>query len=454
LLVTGLCLAVTAAVATAAPIAPPQGDLGPFQLTYYWFAPESDAVGVPVAAPGVVGSYREDFLYAAWGVAMQGPGTALTGATVHWAGDDGAGAWVNAAGQVTSPTSRGWTHGAPFWRNGGWRNHAGAVTFRRADGTWSNGPGAGARLPYHDQFAAGAGAAVTVWHSIATDPRVIPTGTAVWIPALAQTPAGGCFVADDTGGAIIGQHVDVLVPAHASLPASSGDVVTLAAGAPCPPAPAGPPAVFPKIIGQVGIVYAPLVRERAFHARPVMAAGMRRPLREDFLYAPTGVAAGRIGIAARFTQRVVLLGGGFWVNARGRRTDPLPGGGYTNGAPVWREGGWRSSKGRPTWLLGTGRWSHGRGVRFLAYHERFGLVGQATRQPWQTLGVPAGLAPLGSMVRIDALPSLGCVQVSYVLAGTAASVQLVVPEGTNTASLPTAGNATAYAPGDVARCAG
>lgn len=40
-------------------------------------------------------------------------------------------------------------------------------------------------------------------HGIAVDPRLIPLGTRLWVPGY------GHAVADDTGGAIKGHHIDV-----------------------------------------------------------------------------------------------------------------------------------------------------------------------------------------------------------------------------------------------------
>ena len=128
--------------ALAAPTASAATSLGDFQLTYYWFAAESGFVGKTLPAPGIAGTYREDFLYSARGVPMEGTGTALSGAHIHYAGTHG-GYWVNKAGEKTVPGASGWSNGAPYWRDGGWRNAAGGVTFQRADGSWVNGPAVG-----------------------------------------------------------------------------------------------------------------------------------------------------------------------------------------------------------------------------------------------------------------------------------------------------------------------
>lgn len=44
------------------------------------------------------------------------------------------------------------------------------------------------------------------WGAVATDPRVIPLGTRMWVPGY------GAGRAEDTGGAIWGHHIDVWVP--------------------------------------------------------------------------------------------------------------------------------------------------------------------------------------------------------------------------------------------------
>ena len=53
---------------------------------------------------------------------------------------------------------------------------------------------------------------------------MIPLGSYVYIPAYAPVN-GGWFEAQDTGGAIIGRHIDVFRPPP-STPADTGNVAT------------------------------------------------------------------------------------------------------------------------------------------------------------------------------------------------------------------------------------
>ncbi len=67
------------------------------------------------------------------------------------------------------------------------------------------------------RFGAGRSRRLPFWHAVATDPRVIPRGSRVFLRAYCNTPAHGWFRALDTGGAIIGFHVDVYRPPPRSL---------------------------------------------------------------------------------------------------------------------------------------------------------------------------------------------------------------------------------------------
>ena len=180
-------------------------------ITEYYPAPERWFVGRRVGAPGLGAAHAADWLYSARGLAMEGSGVDLRGRPVHIAALGSTG-WVNAAGRPTVPVCLGkWSNGFPAWLVGGWRNAAGAVTFPLASGGWSNGTGV-KTLPYGGvSFAAGNAQSLRYYHSIAVDPRLIPLGSRVYIPAYRHL-GGGWFIAQDTGGAIRGRHVDVYRP--------------------------------------------------------------------------------------------------------------------------------------------------------------------------------------------------------------------------------------------------
>jgi 3D (Asp-Asp-Asp) domain-containing protein len=187
-------------------------------VTEYWPAPESWFLGALVTAPGLPGTHRIDWLYSADGISMQGEGIGLDGRLYH-VESPGAGGWITATGAPTSPAS-GWAPGAPYWRAGGyWRNRSRAVTFPLLNGGWS--AGAGRRyVPLADvTFAPGPSLPLHYYQSIAVDPGVIPLGSRVYVPAYRADGYGGWFVAQDTGGAITGLHIDV----YRSPPASRTD---------------------------------------------------------------------------------------------------------------------------------------------------------------------------------------------------------------------------------------
>jgi 3D (Asp-Asp-Asp) domain-containing protein len=146
---------------------------------------------------------------------MEGSGVDRGGRPVRIAALGSTG-WVNAAGQATHPVCLGkWTNGFPVWLIGGWRNLRGEVTFPLASGGWSNGRGVRS-LDYGGvAFAAGTSPPLRYYHSIAVDPNLIPLGSRVYVPAYRDI-SGGWFIAQDTGGAIRGRHIDVYRPAPGS----------------------------------------------------------------------------------------------------------------------------------------------------------------------------------------------------------------------------------------------
>jgi 3D (Asp-Asp-Asp) domain-containing protein len=193
-------------------------------ITEYYPAPERWFIGRRISAPGLAGKYAADWLYSARGLAMEGDGVDRFGRRAHIA-QLGSTGWVNAAGQPTVPVCLGkWSNGPPVWLIGGWRNREGEVTFPLASGGWANGRGV-RTLPYGGvTFAPGPSLPLRYYHSIAVDPRLIPLGSRVYVPAYRRL-GGGWFLAQDTGGAIKGRHIDVYRPPPSS-PTNLGRYMT------------------------------------------------------------------------------------------------------------------------------------------------------------------------------------------------------------------------------------
>jgi 3D (Asp-Asp-Asp) domain-containing protein len=187
------------------------------EITEYFSVPERWFSGAKVAAPGIRGRHRVDWLYSAHGVAMEGDGIGLDGRHYHIdvLGNSG---WINPAGRRTraSACASRWSRGLPEWLEGGWRNRAGEVTFRLEGGGWSNGRGV-RHLSYAGvTFAPGSSQPLRPYRTVAVDPELIPQGSRIYIPAYRRIN-GGWFTATDTGGAIIGRHIDVYRPPTASI---------------------------------------------------------------------------------------------------------------------------------------------------------------------------------------------------------------------------------------------
>ncbi|MEA2195966.1 MAG: hypothetical protein QOJ25_17 [Solirubrobacteraceae bacterium] len=194
-------------------------------VTEYWPVPESWFIGQLVSVPGLTGQHRVDWLYSAIGVSMQGEGIGLDGRLYHIAALGDAG-WVTLAGQATAPGAAGWSGGPPYWRAGGyWRNRTGQVTYPLLLSGWSNGLGV-KYVPIRGvTFAAGPSLPLKYYQSVAVDPSAIPLGSRVYIPAYRHDGHGGWFIARDTGGAIVGRHVDVFRPPPAA-PTDAGQDLT------------------------------------------------------------------------------------------------------------------------------------------------------------------------------------------------------------------------------------
>jgi 3D (Asp-Asp-Asp) domain-containing protein len=198
--------------------------LGSVEITEYWPAPESWFRGALVKTPGLPTRHRIDWLYSAEGLSMEGEGVGLDGRMYH-IDALGSGGWVTVGG-VGTDASSGWSAGAPYWRAGGyWRNRSGGVTFPLQTGGWSSDKGR-KYIPLRGvSFASGGATALRYYQSIAVDPSVIPLGSRVYVPAYRHDGHGGWFVAQDTGGAINGHHIDVYRSPPAS-PNSGGQFMT------------------------------------------------------------------------------------------------------------------------------------------------------------------------------------------------------------------------------------
>jgi 3D (Asp-Asp-Asp) domain-containing protein len=183
-----------------------------FPIREAWFR------GRTLPAPGLTSQHRVDWLYGAHGVAMNGEGIGLDGRVYHFAGPYNL-SWVNAGGAPTLPCWNGhWTRGKPVWYGSGWRNAFGQVTFPLPGGGWSNQRAVRlVHLPRPAQFSAGPSLPLDYWKRVAVDPKLIPLGSRVFIPAYCRTPAHGWFTAGDVGGAIIARHVDVFRAPPAAL---------------------------------------------------------------------------------------------------------------------------------------------------------------------------------------------------------------------------------------------
>ncbi len=201
-------LAALPAAAAAKPIARARW-LDGVTVTEYYPVPEAWFVGAKVSAPGLSGRHRIDWLYSATGVSMEGDGLGLDGRQYH-IDALGSGGWVTDVGKSSVAGRHGWKGGPPVWRAGAyWLTRTHKLTFPLDGGGWSNGTGRRYVPLPGVSFAAGPSLPLRFYQSLAVDPGTIPLGSRVYIAAYRNTAGGGWFRADDTGGAIIGRHVDV-----------------------------------------------------------------------------------------------------------------------------------------------------------------------------------------------------------------------------------------------------
>lgn len=202
-----LCLTMFTAAADAAPLHRSQWVKNTV-ITEYYPTPEKWFVGAKVAAPGLSGKHRVDWLYSARGIVMEGDGVDDHGNRVHLE-DGGSCGWVAANGKRSTIGKHGFSR-TPFWRAANfWRNSHKAVTFPLSAGGWSNGHGKQRVGNCGIRFAPGASLPLRAYRSVAVDPKRIPLGSWVYLPAYRQLGYNGWMKAQDTGGAINGYHVDV-----------------------------------------------------------------------------------------------------------------------------------------------------------------------------------------------------------------------------------------------------
>lgn len=160
--------------------------LGTFRNTYYDFPSEADYDGPTVALPNArcatIANVPRDFFDA---LCVQGSGTLRKGSTVSFARRD--------------------CECAPVCPKTGQK-----ICFDELDGRefpWGRGA---------------TGKAIIPLLTVAVDPSVIPLGTAIYIPeldGLPRDPEGtrahdGCFIAQDKGMSVSGQHIDVFTGHH------------------------------------------------------------------------------------------------------------------------------------------------------------------------------------------------------------------------------------------------
>ncbi len=206
-----LCIAIAASPAWSKrtkPLSKPTW-LSKTVLTEYYPAPEEWFSGAVVQTPGLRRASRADWLYSARGVSMEGDGVGLDGKRYH-IDNLGSGGWITAKGKrARFGVGGSW---APFWRSSGyWRNRKKGVTYPLAGGGWYAGKGKRYIQPNGITFAEGPSRDLRYYRSVAVDPKLIPLGSLVYVGKYLKLGLNkdGWFRADDTGGAIIGRHLDV-----------------------------------------------------------------------------------------------------------------------------------------------------------------------------------------------------------------------------------------------------
>ncbi len=184
------------------------------KITEYFPAPEAWFKGRKIAVPGLNTRHRVDWLYSARGVSMQGEGKGLDGRMYHINGM-GVGGWVNNFGTPWCVCA------GVYWRAGGyWLNAKGQFTWPYDLGGWYRGVGVRFKPLAEVNFQDGPARALVPNESVAVDTDLIALGSRIYIPAYKKLTGGsGWYYADDTGGAIIGRHLDI----YRVAPTSSDD---------------------------------------------------------------------------------------------------------------------------------------------------------------------------------------------------------------------------------------
>ncbi len=209
-------LACLAAIVGSAAVAPAKTKkpltkktwLSKTTITEYYPAPEEWFVGAREKAPGLKRKSRVDWLYSARGIAMEGDGLGTDGKRYHIE-NVGSGGWVARNGKTATFGSSDKSK-QPYWRSSGyWRNKKKGVTFKLEDGGWSAGKGRRHIKPNGITFGKGPSRDLTYYRSVAVDPKLIPLGSLVYSAKYKSLNDDGWFKAEDTGGAIIGHHIDV-----------------------------------------------------------------------------------------------------------------------------------------------------------------------------------------------------------------------------------------------------
>ena len=178
-------------------------------ITEYWPAPERWFVGGLVSAPGLSGKHRIDWLYCATGVSMEGDGIGLDGRQLPHR-HSGRRRLGHLGGQVHVAERRLGGRRPVLARRGLLEQSLGGASRSRCR------PAAGTPAPAAGMSRCGGSRSppdrpcrCSYYQSIAVDPSVMPLGSRVYIPAYRGDGHGGWFIAQDTGGAINGRHIDV-----------------------------------------------------------------------------------------------------------------------------------------------------------------------------------------------------------------------------------------------------